>query len=255
MNDLVALDLDDGIATVALTDQDRRNALSTDMFDAIEAAITTVEANDTTNVLRLRAEGTAFCAGFDLKAMAEDAMLPDFLHRLGGLCRRLRDLHAVVVMEVQGPAIAGGCALVSAGDIVHAGPDATFGYPVHRLGISPAVSLPTLMGGAGFGAARRLALSGQLVDARTARHLGLVHRLASDRDALSLAVEETCRRLASFDASCVRETKRYLNHLDLTDQEERFDSTLGASVETARLPEADRRLRAALESMRARAGR
>ncbi len=255
MNDLVALDFDAGTATITLADQNRRNALSTVMFDALEAAIATVETNDATKVLRLRAEGSAFCAGFDLRAMAEEGMLPEFLNRLGGLCRRLRELHAVVVMEVQGPAIAGGCALVSAGDIVHASPDATFGYPVHRLGISPAVSLPTLMGGAGFGAARRLALSGQLVDARTARHLGLVHRLASDREALALAVDESCRRLASFDATCVRETKRYLNHLDLTDREEGFDSTLDASVKTARLPEADRRLRAAYDSMRARTGR
>ena len=255
MPDLVAFDIDGNVATTVLSDPDRRNAMSTALLDGLESAVSATEARDAVQVLRVRSTGPAFCAGFDLAAMAEDGLLPEFLRRLGGLCRRLRALPAIVVMEVQGPAIAGGCALVSAGDLVHAGPDARFGYPVHRLGISPAVSLPTLMGGVGFGPARRLALSGGLVDAATARALGLVHVLAPDRETLADGVEAQCTRLAGFDASCLRRTKRYLNELDGTDREDRFASTLAASVETAGRPETARRLQAAMDAMRDRSER
>lgn len=255
MSEPVSIDIDAGVATVVLADPERRNALSSVMFDGLESALTAIESDASILVARMRAEGSAFCAGFDLPAMAEDRMLPEFLRRLGGLCRRIRGLDAIVVMEVQGPAVAGGCALVSAGDLVHACPGATFGYPVHRLGISPAVSLPTLMGGAGHGPARRLALSGQLLDAEAARRLGLVHSIQPDRGTLADAVEDRCRRLAGFDPNCVRATKRYLNELDLTDRSDRFEATLEASVETGRSEETHDRLEAALASMRDRTGR
>ena len=255
MTSLVHLDTNDRIATMVLDDPSRRNAMSTALFDGIEASLARLEADDRILVLRIRAEGPAFCAGFDLGAMAEDGMLPDFLARLGGVCRRLRGLPAITVIEVQGPAIAGGCALVSAGDLVHAGPDARFGYPVHPLGISPAVTLPTLMGGVGSGTARRMTMSGELMDAESARNAGLVHVLASTRDELAQGVAKECQRLASLDPTCLRETKRFLNELDRTDDDERFTATLEASVGTGRSEDTGRRLAKALDSMRARTER
>lgn len=259
MTALCHLDLDGPVATIRFADPDRRNALSTAMFDALEPALDTVEAAtkatdgvEACRVLRLRGEGSAFCAGFDLDAMADDGMLPSFLERLGGVCRRLRRLDAVVVAEVHGPAVAGGCAIVSACDIVHAGPDARFGYPVHRLGISPAVSIPTLKPAVESGGARFLMLSGDLADAATARRLGLVHAVHESRDALADAVHTLCTRLGAMDAVTLRETKRFQNELDGTAADDAFAATLTASVDQGRSPEATAMIAAIRDAMRAR---
>jgi methylglutaconyl-CoA hydratase len=256
MTEPIRCTLDGPLATITFDDPDRRNALSTRMFDAIEPALDAVEeaasGSAGCQVLRLRGEGSAFCAGFDLDAMADEGMLPSFLTRLGAMCRRLRHLDAIVVAEVQGPAIAGGCAIVSACDIVHAGPDARFGYPVHRMGISPAVSMPTLMPAVESGGSRHLMLGGELIDAATACRMGLAHALHADRESLSSAVDALCERLSSMDAETIRATKRFLNELDGTDRVGAFAATLAASVERGGSDEAVRLISATRDALRSR---
>ncbi|MFB0985085.1 MAG: enoyl-CoA hydratase/isomerase family protein [Phycisphaerales bacterium] len=246
------LQFDTPIMTVVLNDPDRRNALSHQVFDDFEQCLDEVETaidSESCHVLRIRGEGPAFCAGFDLEAMANGA-LPSFLERLGAICRRLRHLNAVVVAEVHGPALAGGCALVSACDIVHAGPDAAFGYPVHRLGISPAVSLATLVPGTSPGAARALTLSGEFLDANGAVRIGLAAAAHPDRAALADAVTTLCDRLAAMDAPTLSATKRFQNELDGTSDADVFARSLAASLATADSEEFEARIEAVMMKKR-----
>ncbi|MDE0889289.1 MAG: enoyl-CoA hydratase/isomerase family protein [Phycisphaerales bacterium] len=252
MPEHVILQFDAPTMTIVLNDPDRRNALSHDVFDDFEQCLDDVDTaidSESCHVLRIRGEGPAFCAGFDLGAMADGA-LPSFLERLGAICRRLRHLDAIVVAEVHGPALAGGCALVSACDIVHAGPDAAFGYPVHRLGISPAVSLATLVPGTSPGAARALTLSGESLDADAAVGIGLAAAAHSDRSALSDAVTTLCDRLGAMDAATLRATKRFQNELDGTIDAEVFARSLAASLATADSEEFRARIEAVMHSRR-----
>ncbi|NCF40504.1 MAG: hypothetical protein GWP75_10355 [Planctomycetia bacterium] len=249
----VVIRFDAPIATIVLNDPDRRNAMSHDLFDDLERCLDQVDSatdSESCHVLRIRGEGPAFCAGFDLDAMADGA-LPSFLERLGAICRRLRHLGAVVVAEVHGPALAGGCALVSACDIVHAGPDAAFGYPVHRLGISPAVSLATLVPGTSPGAARALTLSGEFLDAETAVEIGLAAVAHADRGTLEDAVATLCDRLAAMDATTLRATKRFQNELDGTIDTRVFARSLAASLATADSAEFQTRIDAVMAKKRA----
>ena len=249
----VVLHFDAPISTIVLNDPDRRNAMSHVLFDDLEGCLDQAESaidSDSCHVLRIRGEGPAFCAGFDLGAMADGA-LPSFLERLGAICRRLRHLDAVVVAEVHGPALAGGCALVSACDIVHAGPDAAFGYPVHRLGISPAVSLATLVPGTSPGAARALTLSGEFLDADAAVGIGLAAAAHADRDALEEAVTTLCDRLGAMDAATLRATKRFQNELDGTVDPDVFTRSLEASLATADSEEFRIRIDAVMAKKRA----
>jgi enoyl-CoA hydratase/carnithine racemase len=249
----VVVRFDAPIATIVLNDPDRRNAMSRDLFDDLDRCLDQVDSaidSESCHVLRIRGEGPAFCAGFDLGAMAEGA-LPSFLERLGAICRRLRHLEAVVVAEVHGPALAGGCALVSACDIVHAGPDAAFGYPVHRLGISPAVSLATLVPGTSPGAARALTLSGDFLDADAAVNIGLAAAAHPDRGELEEAVTTLCDRLAAMDPTTLRETKRFQNELDGTVDPDVFARSLAASLATAESGEFRARIDAVMAKKRA----
>lgn len=241
------LHIDAPIMSLVLNDPDRRNALSGSVFDDLERCLDDVEMaidEGTGHVLRIRGEGPAFCAGFDLDAMATEAALPSFLDRLGGACRRLRRMAAVVVAEVHGPAVAGGCALVSACDLVLAGPDAKFGYPVHRLGISPAVSMPTLVPAVKSGGAREMMLGGRLLDAATARRLGLVHHLFEDREALTAGTDALVARLGAMDAVTLAATKSFLDELDGTSKDDLFRKTLEASVRCGESKEASRMIAA-----------
>lgn len=208
------------IATITLDDPRRRNALGSALFEQLESTFSEADAAARRGeivVVLVRATGRAFCSGFDLAECVQDAQtLAQFVRRLGALARVIRAMPAVVVAQVQGSALAGGCAIVAACDIVCASEQATFGYPVHRIGVSPAVSLPTLMASAGPGGARTLALATDTVDAKRAQALGLVHRLAVDEPALEVAVTALVRALATKSPTALRATKLWLNELDGT---------------------------------------
>lgn len=209
------------LLTITLNDPRRRNALGTALFDQLERALdlaTAPEVSDPPSVIVLGATGSAFCAGFDLEACVQDAaLLPTFVDRLGRLTARIRALPAVVVARVQGAALAGGCALVMSCDIVHASADATFGYPVHRIGVSPAVNVPVLLATAGLGAARRIALSGEIITARQAESLGMVQSVHADERTLHAAVAALAESLCAKGPHALRTTKAWLNQVDGTD--------------------------------------
>ncbi len=210
-----------------------RNALSTAMFDDLEDAIeraTTSAQRDETTVVIFRGMGKAFCSGFDLAECVNDqTMLEQFVRRLGAICSALRTMPAIVIAQVEGPALAGGCAIIAACDIVLASDSASFGYPVHRIGISPAVSLPTLMATVGFGGARQLALSGEIIDAQRAKALGLVHLVACDESALEVQVSTLVKALLLKGPQALRATKLWLNQIDGTSR----DGFLGSRVDNA----------------------
>ena len=229
------------LATIVLDDAERRNVLSTSMFDALDSAL---EESASASVIRIRATGPAFCAGFDLRECAgNQEVLVEFVRRLGRIVQNLRRTPAVVVAEVQGPALAGGCALVSASDIALASQRATFGYPVHRIGISPAVSLPTLLDSAELGAARALALSGESIDAREAFDCGLIHALHEPTE-LTEGADALCAKLLTYPADILATTKKSFDELgDLADDDS-LQRSLAATSATAFSEEAARMLAA-----------
>jgi enoyl-CoA hydratase/carnithine racemase len=230
---LVHLTVTEGVATVALADPARRNALSTAMFEALDAALIEVRSRDDVRVLHLRGEGPAFCTGFDLgECVADPTRAATFIRRLSAIARLLRRMPIPVVTEVNGHALAGGCALIAAGDLACASRDAKFGYPVHRIGITPAVNLPTLLADLA-GAARGLSLSGELIDAETAARIGLVDRLADDHATLRTMTDDLCRQLASHTPGTMAATKAFLNECDGTDRDERFVATAASSATLA----------------------
>jgi len=222
---LVHVQLQGRLATVTLNDPERRNALSADMFRALEAAFAALQHHDASMVLHLRSNGPVFCAGFDLAACVSNrGLLASFIHRLSHLNRTIRRLRQVVVVEVQGAALAGGCALLSACDFVCVAADATLGYPVHRIGVSPAVSLPTLLSATG-GAARPLTLSAELIDGSAALRIGLAtHCAANATDTAALAAS-LCDELRHKGPIALAATKAWLNELDGSDRDDAFDRT------------------------------
>ena len=239
------------VVVLRLEDPDRRNALSMAM---LERLLEELEAagRSRASVVRIEGEGSAFCAGIDLDVGREDPRrLGDLLELLSQAMRSIRVLPQVVVARVQGAAIAGGCALLSACDFSCGEPGTRLGYPVPRVGLSAAVSVPTLLGTIGPSRVRSLLLEASVLDGETAFRSGLLTHFADSLDRLDELVGELCGELAAKGPEAMRRTKAWLNELDGSIDDARHERALACSVSTTGTEEA----RALLESNWNRGGR
>lgn len=206
---------DGRVAWVALDDPARRNALSLGMFDRLSGALDQVTRRDDVAVAVIYGRGAAFCSGFDLKAaLIDPSLLSEFILRLADLLRQIRLMPQVVVAAVHGAAIAGGSAIVSGCDIVVVSASAKLGYPVHRLGLSPAVTTSTLLQKLTPGAARALLVGGEPLDGAEAVERGLAHVLSAGDESVLEDATALARTIAGHGAAALRATKRWLNQLD-----------------------------------------
>lgn len=243
--------------SITLDDPARRNALSSAMFDALEAALReTAAGHDERSgalILRIRGAGSAFCSGFDLGACAGDdgqRVLGSFIERLSGVIRTIRRGPWVAVAQVHGAALAGGCALVAACDFAIVSETAQLGYPVHRLGVSPAVNAPLVVEAMGAGPARALLLSGELISGAEAKRRGLATHAVAEAE-LASKVDDLCDRLGRKGPRALLETRRLLDRLDGSRDDAHFDRAVRASADLCGTEESARMLRAARVQRRA----
>lgn len=240
----VILSTDGRVAGVTLNDPDRRNALGLAMFNGLDDALTRLHTNDSVNVVVFRGAGSAFCAGFDLAAAVEQPeLMGTYIERLSGVLRAIRRLPQTVIASVHGAAIAGGCAMLSACDFLCVSDEATLGYPVHALGVSPAVTLPTLMQLIGEDPARSLVMTGRVIDGIEAQRIGLASHRAPNDEELVAVTNELAQRLASHGLNALRVTKAWMNELDGSMDDSRFDAPVRGSTPLASGDEAAHRLR------------
>lgn len=214
---------------------EKRNALTPDMLANIVSSLEMVrQETRRTGAVVLAGEGPVFCAGFDLSLCRDDQnMTASLLARLSGAVRSLRRMARPVVVAAHGAAIAGGCALLSGGDVVVTDRHAKLGYPVVKLGVSPAVTAPALGGAVQDSAVRRLLLDPRLIRGEEAVRIGLAHELVNEpADVRSRAIE-IASALACKPAHAMGVTKRWLNEIEGVDRDDRFDSALAASVALA----------------------
>ena len=202
------------IARITLRDAQRRNALDARALEALRTAIESLAADDGgADVVVLAGDGPAFCAGFDLAGCAEEPRrVEELLHGLSACVRGLRALDMPIVARVQGAALAGGCALLTGCDFVVAANDAQIGYPTHRIGISPAISIPSLFSRMGA-AARALLVSNELIDGPTAVARGLATHTV-DAARLDAEVDALVARLLAKGPQAMRATKRWIREIE-----------------------------------------
>ncbi len=240
---MITLTYDNHLATIALARADKRNAMTPAMIADLARAIGQVSRDATAtqqkaNAVLLTGEGDAFCAGFDLTLCKDDSTaLESLLTGLSTCVRALRACPLPVVISAHGAAIAGGCALLGGGDIVITNDAAKIGYPVVRLGISPAVSAPSLMLAAGAGHARTRMLDTALVSGIDAVRIGIAHESLPSRAMCEERAIHVAKDLASKPRQGVIATKRWLNEVDGSDNVERFDAALRASLSLVNGPE------------------
>ena len=251
MNELVQINSTPdaaGIAHISLNRPEARNALSFELIEQLERAVTAVAADSAARVLILSGNGKSFCAGMDLRGVLHDAQkMGLMLHGLARVGLALRKLSIPVIAKVQGAAIGGGCGLVVACDFAFTHEQSKLGYPEVDLGVCPAVVAPFLISKIGAGRARTLLLAGGLVDGKEAVRIGLATHLVST-DQLDAATNEFAQKLSSGGPKAIAATKRLLHELDGLINEPILKNAADLSAEIISGHEAQERLRARFDT-------
>lgn len=212
------------IGYISLNRPEKRNALGPDLIRALDEAFQQFESDDQVKVIVLRANGKAFCAGADL-AYLQDLQgfsfaenLEDSL-RLKQLFARIYSLPKVVIAEVQGHAIAGGCGLMSVCDFAFTVPEALFGYTEVRIGFIPALVSVFLQEQIGGAKTQELLLSGELVSAEKAKELGLVNEIVSPEELADRVAGFASNLIQNNSSNSMAQTKILLRKLDEENRE------------------------------------
>lgn len=185
------------IGYITLNRPDKRNALSHELVSELKDYFIRAEADENVKVVVLKANGEAFCAGADLgylqqlQSFTYEENLKDSNH-LKDLFLKIYTLNKVVIAQVQGHALAGGCGLATVCDFAITVPEAKFGYTEVKIGFIPAIVMIFLLRKIGEAKAKQLLLSGDLVSAQDAISLGLVNKIVSKQD-----LETEVNRLAT----------------------------------------------------------
>ena len=207
-----------GVLTLTLNRPDKRNALSSELIDALRAAAEDADLDPDVRVIMIRGAGRDFCAGLDLAELlaSVDRSLADneaAALSLGELFLVLRRIPKPVIAAVRGNALAGGCGLATACDLVLAAADARLGYPEVQRGFVPAMVLVLLRRLVGEKLAFDLAATGRLLTAGEAREAGLVSRVVSS-ETFDTEVASIAAALAGGSATALGLTKKLLYDLD-----------------------------------------
>jgi methylglutaconyl-CoA hydratase len=202
------------VAWLTLNRPDKRNALNDALIAELKSALRAADANPAVRVVALRGAGKDFCAGADLVALRRTVEAPVMenladVDALAELFVLIRHLSKPVVAVVHGRALAGGCGLATACDLVVAAHSASFGYTEVRIGFVPAMVMAILRRNVSEKRAFELVAGGAIIAAAEAERIGLINRVLVD-DGFEEAASEWIEELAGRSASAMQLCKRLL---------------------------------------------
>ncbi len=198
---LVEYDVKSRIGLVTINRPEKRNALSHELVEELTQAFAKAAVDENVKVVILKANGEAFCAGADLTYLQQlqkfsfEENLQDSTH-LKELFLKIYTHPKIVIAQVQGHALAGGCGLATVCDFAYAVPHAKFGYTEVKIGFIPAIVTVFLLRKIGEAKSKELLLSGELISAGQAVQIGLINGLA-EPEKLETDVWEIAQKLVA----------------------------------------------------------
>lgn len=219
MDPAVLSEINTRIGFITLNRPEKRNALSPDLITGLIRALTEFSDDPNVKVIILRSVGKAFCAGADLGYLREmltfsySENLEDS-RKLMKLFDLIYTLPKVVIAEIQGHALAGGCGLATVCDFAFSVPEALFGYTEVQIGFIPALVSVFLQEQIGSAKAQELLLSGERISASKAAELGLITEVVPS-DFLQKSVEDFAMKIISQNSGySMGRTKQLLRKLN-----------------------------------------
>jgi len=216
----VLTEVDDGILVVTINRPEAKNAMNKAAAHGIAAAMDRLEADNSLRVAILTGAGGTFCSGMDLKGFLRGERPTVEGRGFGGLASWTPT--KPVIAAVDGYALAGGCELAIACDLIVANADAKFGIPEAKRGLAAAggglIRLPRQMP---WRLAMELALTGDFIDAQRAYTVGLINRVV-DGPAVEGA-KELARRIVANGPLALAASKRVVRESAQWSEDEMWD--------------------------------
>ncbi|WP_269496953.1 crotonase/enoyl-CoA hydratase family protein [Castellaniella sp. S9] len=222
MSDVLELRVVDRIQIMSINRPEARNAINLEAAEAIAAAMDALDGNPDVDLGILTGSGGNFCAGMDLKAFARTGQRPYVGERgFAGLCER--PPAKPLIAAIEGYALAGGCELALACDLIVASREARLGLPETKRGLVPGsggmLRLPARIP---YHVAMEAVLTGDMMGAERLHQLGLINRLAEPGAALDEALA-LGRTIAANGPLAVRAAKHVISQSRNWRQDEMFD--------------------------------
>lgn len=187
MNDLVLYEVKDRVGYITLNRPEKRNALSFDFVQQIKRVLVQAESDENCKVVVIKANGEAFCSGADLASLQTmqnntyDENLADSKN-LKELFAMIYQSRKIVVAQVEGAAIAGGCGLATICDFCFATPESKFSYTEVKIGFVPAIVMVFLLRKVGEQTAKKLLLTAEFFDASQAQKYQLINEVVEPNE-------------------------------------------------------------------------
>src|SRR6185295_17164272 len=210
--------IDGAVARLTLNRPAKRNALNAELIAGLKSSLGKASDDAAVRVVVISGAGSDFCSGADLASLQKiaDGSVAENTADAASLMELLlliRQVSVPVVAAVRGKALAGGCGLASACDIVLASADAQFGYPEVKIGFVPAMVMAILRRNVSEKRAFELITRGEQISAADARQFGLVNQVFPEEDFES-AVTTYVNGFAKVSKSAVALTKTLLYQMD-----------------------------------------
>ncbi len=235
--DFVLYEVKNRVGYITLNRADKRNALSHELVAELKDAFERGEDDPDVKVIVLRARGEVFCAGADLAYLQQlqkfsfEENLADSNH-LKDLFIKIYRLKKVVIAQVQGHALAGGCGLATVCDFVFAVPEAKFGYTEVKIGFVPAMVLVFLIRKIGEQRAKYLLLSGELITAIEAIKFGLVNFIELKEELENKTIEFAQKLIKNNSTNSMALTKQMIDRVQSMSLEDALAYAARMNAET-----------------------
>src|SRR5688572_11325653 len=214
----VLYQVDGTIARVTLNRPEKRNALNETVLAGLKGCLVRANENEAVRAVVISGAGNDFCSGADLEALQKiaAASVEDNLEDASSLMELfllMRQVQLPVIAVVHGRALAGGCGLATACDIVLAAQSARFGYPEVKIGFVPAMVMAILRRNVSEKRAFELVTLGAEISAAEGERIGIVNKVFADEGLADEALNYA-RRFEKVSRSAVSLSKNLLYQID-----------------------------------------
>lgn len=211
--DIVLMNVENGVATITLNRPDTHNAFDDHVIAALSGKLDVVRLESDVHAVLLRGAGKSFSAGADLNWMKRAANYTEAQNKadalaLADMLNKLYTLPIVTIACVQGAAMGGGMGLASCCDIVIADKDAIFALSEVKLGLIPATIAPYVLRAMGERQARRYFQTGERFNGQRAYDMGFVHEVADGVTDIEVSLETLLKIIAANGPRAMKDAKK-----------------------------------------------
>jgi methylglutaconyl-CoA hydratase len=216
--EVVLYSVEGAVARITLNRPEKRNALNDALIAGIRESLRKAAQDENVRAIVISGAGKDFCSGADLSALqkiagATVADNTEDARSLLDLFLLIRQIPVPVIAAVTGRALAGGCGLATACDLVLASASARFGYPEVKIGFVPAMVMAILRRNVSEKRAFELVTRGEELGAQEAKEMGLVNQVFSD-ETFAGDVDAYVKRFEQLSKQAIALTKGLLYQID-----------------------------------------